>query len=60
MVTLGREWWDQKTSELAIVMGKSADVISYLNREGVKRRLWDEVFASRLEDIDKALIARLT
>lgn len=60
MVTLGRERWKQKTSELAVVLQKSADVISYLKREGVKRRLEDQEFASRLEDLDKRLIARLS
>jgi REP element-mobilizing transposase RayT len=58
VVTLGRERWDQKASELATALDKSADVISYLKREGVKRRLGDQVFASRLEDLDKALITR--
>lgn len=59
VVTLGRERWNQKTSELASALGKSADVISYLKREGVKRRLEDQAFASRLEDLDKGLIARI-
>ena len=60
LVTLGRERWNQKTSELAIVLRRSADVVSYLKREGVKRRLEDQGFASRLEDLDKGLIARLS
>jgi REP element-mobilizing transposase RayT len=60
MATLGRERWNQKTSELATALNKSADVISYLKREGVKRRMEDEAFASRLEILDKKLFARLT
>ena len=59
IVTLGRERWNQKTSELATALGKSADVISYLKGEGVKRRLDNEEFASRLEDLDRRLVAQL-
>ncbi len=59
IVTLGRERWNQKTSELATALGKSADVISYLKGEGVKRRLDNEEFASRSEDLDRRLVAQL-
>ncbi len=58
MVTLGRERWRQSTKELAPVLDKSADTVSYLTREGIRLRLEDEAFARRFEALDTAMIER--
>ena len=57
IVTLGRERWGQCTKELASVLKKSADTVSYLTREGIKRRLEDQAFARRYEGLDAEMIA---
>jgi len=58
IVTLGRERWGQCTKELASVLKKSADTVSYLTREGIKHRLEDQAFARRYEWLDAEMIAR--
>lgn len=58
MVTLGRERWRQSTKELASVLEKSADTVSYLTREGIRLRLEDEAFARRFEALDAAMTKR--
>ena len=58
IVTLGRERWAQSTKDLASALGKSADTVSYIQREGVRQRLVDKVFSRRYEDLDERLIAR--
>ncbi len=58
MVTLGRERWRQSTKELASVLEKSADTVSYLTREGIRLRLEDEAFARRFKALDAAMIER--
>jgi len=58
MVSLGRERWRQSTKELATVLDKSADTVSYLTREGIRLRLEDEAFARRFEALDAAMIER--
>ena len=55
IITLGRERWGQSTKDLASALQKSADTVTYIHREGVKRRLDDETFSRRYEDLDAAL-----
>jgi REP element-mobilizing transposase RayT len=57
IVTLGRERWGQSTKELASVLKKSADTVSYLTREGITLRLEDQAFARRYEGLDAEMIA---
>ena len=52
---LGVERWSQPGSELARVLGRSPDVVSWWVGEGVRQRLGDPDFARRLDDIDEAL-----
>jgi hypothetical protein len=56
VVSLGRERWAQSTKELAAALGKSADTITYIQREGVRQRLNEEEFARRYENLDQLLI----
>lgn len=56
LLALGRERWGQKATDLGTVLGKKADTISYLAREGIRQRLEDEVFAGRYEALDEAMI----
>lgn len=56
LLALGRERWGQRANELGRALGKKADTISYLAREGIRQRLEDEVFAKRYEDLDEAMI----
>ena len=56
LLTLGRERWGQKATDLGAVLGKKADAISYLAREGIRQRLEDEVVAGRYEALDEAMI----
>ena len=55
-LALGRERWGQKATDLGAVLGKKADTISYLAREGIRQRLEDEVFTGRYEALDEAMI----
>lgn len=57
LITLGRERWAQSTRDLASALGKSADTVTYIQREGVKQRLDDEEFERRYENLDSILIA---
>jgi REP-associated tyrosine transposase len=56
LLTLGRERWGQKAKDLGAALGKKADTISYLAREGIRQRLEEEGFARRYEALDEALI----
>jgi len=56
IITLGRERWAQSTKELASALQKSADTVTYIQREGVKQRLDDGEFSRRYEDLDAALV----
>jgi REP element-mobilizing transposase RayT len=56
IVALGRERWALRTKDLASALHKSADTITYIQRQGVRLRLVDDGFRSRLEDLDRALI----
>ena len=57
IVSLGREGWGRSTNELATVLGKSVDTVTYLTREGVNQRLEHDGFARRYEALDSAVIA---
>ena len=56
VVTLGRERRGQSAKELASALGKSADTVSYLSREGIRRRMEDGDFARRYEALDVEMI----
>jgi REP element-mobilizing transposase RayT len=59
LLALGRERWGQKANELGAALGKKADTISYLAREGIKQRLDDEDFSRRYEALDEAMIGEV-
>jgi len=56
LLTLGRDRWGQKATDLGAALGKKADTISYLAREGIRQRLEVEDFARRYEALDQAMI----
>ncbi len=56
LLTLGRERWSQRAKDLGAALGKKADTISYIAREGIKRRLENDDFAKRYEALDEAMI----
>lgn len=56
LLALGRERWRQKATDLGAVLGKKADTISYLAREGIRQRLDNADFSSRYESLDEAMI----
>jgi REP element-mobilizing transposase RayT len=56
LITLGRERWGQKAKDLGEALGKKADTISYISREGIRQRLEDGDFARRYETLDEAMI----
>jgi hypothetical protein len=58
IIALGRERWVQSTKDLASALEKSADIVTYIQREGVRQRLDDEEFSLRFENLDEALIGR--
>ena len=60
IATLGVERWRQKGTELAAVLKKNQDVVSWWVGEGVRRRLEDEVFSAEIDRLDKELSALLT
>lgn len=60
VVTLGVERWAQRGSDLARVLRKSPDVVSWLVGQGVRRRLGDPPFARRIDDLDRALARSAT
>ncbi len=55
VVTLGAERWSQRTTELAGVLGRNPEVVSWWIGEGVRRRLAEQGFAARLDELDRAL-----
>jgi len=57
-VTLGVERWSQSGTELAAVLGKNPDVVSWWVGQGVRRRLEDPDFAERLDDFDREMAKR--
>jgi hypothetical protein len=56
IVTLGRERWAQGTKELALAFGKSADTVTYIQREGIRQILEGGDFSRRYESLDEGLI----
>jgi len=56
IITLGRMRWVQSTKDLASALDKSADTVTYIQREGVRQRLHDGEFLRRYENLDEALI----
>jgi hypothetical protein len=58
IIALGRERWVQSTKDLASALEKSADTVTYIQREGVRQRLDDEEFSLRFENLEEALIGR--
>ena len=56
IITLGRERWSQSTKDLAPALDKSADTVTYIQREGVRQRLDDGEFLRKYENLDEALI----
>ena len=56
IITLGRERWAQSTKDLASALNKSADTVTYIQREGVRQRLDDEAFSRRYENLDEGLV----
>lgn len=60
IVTLGAERWRQKRIDLASVLDKNPDVVSWWIGEGTKRRMEDSAFAETIDKLDRALSASLT
>lgn len=56
IVALGRERWGQSANELGSVLEKSADTVSYLSREGIRKRMEDEDFAGQYEALDVEMV----
>ncbi len=55
VTTLGVERWGQKGRDIAVVLSKNPDVVSYWVGQGVRRRLDDPDFAQRLDALDREL-----
>lgn len=55
IVTLGVERWKQNRTELAKVLEKNPDVISWWAGEGATRRIEDGEFAAKLDSVDEKL-----
>jgi putative transposase len=60
VATLGVERWNQRGVELARVLGKNPDVVSWWVGQGVRRRLEDASFAERIDALDRRLAKRST
>jgi hypothetical protein len=60
VAALGVERWRQRCKNLAGVLGKNPDVVSYWVVEGVRRRRDDPTFAARLEEFDEKLENAMT
>jgi REP element-mobilizing transposase RayT len=58
IVTLGIERWRQNRTELARVLRKNPDVVSWWAGEGAARRMEDAEFASQLDRMDQELARR--
>ena len=55
VAALGVERWRQRCKDLAEVLGKNPDVVSYWVAEGVRRRADDPAFAERFDECDERL-----
>ena len=60
VATLGAERWNQNRHDLATVLNKNPDVVSWWVGEGAQRRVDDPPFAARLDDLDRKLSVCLT
>ena len=58
IVTLGVERWRQNRTELAKVLQKNPDVVSWWAGEGAARRMEDPEFAAQLDRMDQELARR--
>lgn len=58
IVTLGIERWRQNRTELAKVLRKNPDVVSWWAGEGATRRMEDAEFAAELDRVDQELARR--
>ena len=58
LVTLGIERWRQNRTELAKVLQKNPDVVSWWAGEGATRRMEDAEFAGQLDRMDQELARR--
>jgi hypothetical protein len=56
IATLRDERWRQKGSEIAAVLKKNLDVVSWWVGEGVRRRLEDEAFAAEIHRLDRGYL----
>ena len=54
------ERWGQRGVEMAAVLGKNPDVVSWWVGQGVRRRLEDAAFAERLDTLDRELASELS
>jgi len=59
LVTLGVERWRQRGTELAKVLNKNPDVVSWWVGEGIRLRLEDEDFAKEYDRLDRRLASAL-
>ncbi len=55
IAALGVERWGQRCKDLAGILGKNPDVVSYWVVEGARRRLDISAFAERLDELDEGL-----
>ncbi|MCK5378948.1 MAG: hypothetical protein KAJ78_06060 [Acidobacteria bacterium] len=60
VATLGVERWRQRGAELAAVLHKNPDVVSWWVGEGVRRRLQDQQFSAEIDRLDGELSNLLT
>ena len=60
VATLGVERWSQKRTDLAAVLSKNPDVVSFWAGEGARRRQEDPDYAAKLDELDERLSAALT
>jgi REP element-mobilizing transposase RayT len=58
MVTLGVERWRQGRTDLARILQKNPDVVSWWAGEGAKARVNDLAYAEELDRLDEALAAK--
>ena len=59
LMVLGVERYGQKVRELAKVLGKSPDGMSHALGRGIRRRIEDERFRADLENLDRAVAAKM-
>ena len=60
VATLGVERWRQKGKELAAVLNKNPDVVSWWVGEGAALRMEDPEFADQLDRMDQELARRVS